>query len=116
MFNVCPGLPFDEARQLQTCLRSTGTRQYHNRLIIMMASCDNTQQQLDNNGMLIIMTSCDSAQQEPDKGGEEGKRPEASPGPSYAGMCVGSGKRTLTLLFFDIQCEMQCQCMYLNDF
>ena len=51
-----------------------------------MTSCDSPQQEPDNNGMIIMMTSCDSTQQEPDEGGEEGERPEASPGQSYAGM------------------------------
>ena len=55
-------------------------------LIIIMTSCDRTQQEPDNDRLIIMMTSCDSAQQEPDEGGEEGKRPKASQGQSYAGM------------------------------
>ena len=99
-----------------TSCDSTQQEPDYNGIIIIMTTCESTQREPDNDRLIIMMTSSDSTQQEPDEGGEEGERPEASPGPSYAGMCVGSRKRTLTLLFFDIQCEMQCQCMYLNDF
>ena len=78
-----------------TSCDSTQQELDNDRMIIMMTTRESTQQEPDNDRLIIMMTSSDSTQQEPNEGGEEGKRPEASPGQSYAGMCVGSGKRTL---------------------